>query len=61
MEMDGGDAKKRRTIAGEDIGPRLVKMIMKLDEDLNGASVESAIENLAAILEVLMLFMGNNS
>lgn len=54
--MDGGDSKRRRTdAAGEDIGPKLVKMIMKLDEDLKGASVESAIEGLAATLEVLFL------
>lgn len=51
MDTGGGEGKKRRMPAGQDIGPRLVKMIKKLDEDLNGASIESAIENLADILE----------
>jgi len=45
------DMKKRRMPAGEDIGPKLVNMIKKLDEDLNGASVESALESLAITLE----------
>jgi hypothetical protein len=45
------DAKKRRMPAGHDIGPKLVNMIKKLDEDLNGESVESALEILANTLE----------
>jgi hypothetical protein len=43
--------KKKRMPAGEDIGPKLVHMIKKLDDDLNGISIEKILENLASTLE----------
>ncbi|KAF7635415.1 hypothetical protein Mgra_00005234 [Meloidogyne graminicola] len=51
-EMDVFDeSKKRRLPGGDDIGHKLVNMIKKLDEDLNGGSVENAISDLALVLE----------
>ncbi|KAF7638788.1 hypothetical protein Mgra_00001869 [Meloidogyne graminicola] len=51
-EMDVFDeSKKRRLPGGDDIGHKLVNMIKKLDEDLNGGSVENAIGDLALVLE----------
>ncbi|KAL3112237.1 hypothetical protein niasHT_017010 [Heterodera trifolii] len=50
-DADGVEMKKKRMPAGEDIGPKLVNMIKKLDEQLHGASIESAIESLANVLE----------
>ena len=45
------DSKKRRLPAGDDIGPKLVNMIKKLDEDLNGGSIENALGDLVLVLE----------
>uniref|UniRef100_A0A183BVH4 MIF4G domain-containing protein n=1 Tax=Globodera pallida TaxID=36090 RepID=A0A183BVH4_GLOPA len=51
MDIEGADMKKKKMPTGEDIQPKLVTMIKKLDEELNGASVESAIESLTNVLE----------
>uniref|UniRef100_A0A915M2Z3 Nuclear cap-binding protein subunit 1 n=1 Tax=Meloidogyne javanica TaxID=6303 RepID=A0A915M2Z3_MELJA len=51
-EMEDFDnSKKRRLPAGGDIGPKLVNMIKRLDQDLNGGTVETALEDLASVLE----------
>nr|CAD2166361.1 unnamed protein product [Meloidogyne enterolobii] len=51
-EMEVFDnSKKRRLPAGGDIGPKLVNMIKRLDQDLNGGTVETALEDLASVLE----------
>uniref|UniRef100_A0A914HHC5 Nuclear cap-binding protein subunit 1 n=1 Tax=Globodera rostochiensis TaxID=31243 RepID=A0A914HHC5_GLORO len=51
MDIEGAEMKKKKLPTGEDIQPKLVTMIKKLDEELNGASVESAIESLTNVLE----------
>ncbi|CAK5056475.1 unnamed protein product [Meloidogyne enterolobii] len=52
LEMEVVDnSKKRRLPAGGDIGPKLVNMIKRLDQDLNGGTVETALEDLASVLE----------
>jgi len=48
---DFDNSKKRRLPAGGDIGPKLVNMIKRLDQDLNGGTVETALEDLASVLE----------
>ena len=49
-EDEGVDAKVKRTEGGRDIGPKLLGMIMKLGDSLNGGSIEAALENLSAVL-----------
>lgn len=51
MDLIEADLKKRRMPGGEDIGSGLVDMIKKLDDDLNGTSLEDALRNLASTLE----------
>ncbi|KAI1721873.1 MIF4G like domain-containing protein [Ditylenchus destructor] len=49
-EQDGGDCKRIRGVDGDDIGPKLINMISRVDENIE-ESLENTMEKLADKLE----------